>query len=666
MKLVLLAAAVAMVHGAAPAQRAAQQLAVESAVQQFGLSLPKAATDFMAVRGKALRSIVVDKSSDADAKSVAFEGATSMMVSADLKAQTLRLSPAAAKLGPDEVQVAWVKYNNTVKKNGWAYLSAATTKDARVSRELKMYAAGFLEGLSSAQQIRDFQHNANMLIASDENRHHAMGNIRAMFNKNINTIVKLGDMKSGSILSDANAPKDAWWKQARYSLVQAWGLLDAYNRQVDQVKGKPMSMVDLMILNSDGETPELEMAYDMEEALLRQSEHDDPSDDDSGKVFLQRKTEHTTHTKPHARKAGRQELRKEEMKTLNEKVWLKIKRADGRCSALVRLTKDNSDLMVGHTTFSDYSEMTRVFKHYDFPLGDGVSQKMTFSSYPGVMGSTDDYYIMDSGVVVTETTISMLTDEPYDKLQDNGTQVPDFMRIMMSNRLAKTATDWVDLMKSSATGTYSSQWMVVDYKGFTPGKPLKNGTLMVIEQAPGVSHISDATTFLQSQGYWGSENRAWFKDVRDAIGSTEATEVHGALFSADKNPRARIFEASAPQVQSLVDMRTEMRRNRYPNEIAHGGANTPDHAIAARGDLDAKYPDPNGAVDAKVTNFCMAKRLMADAISGPTHDTQKPFNWKDANGKQLFPKAPHDGMPDYWNFDWVRMGPSGEAADGGC
>ncbi len=31
---------------------------------------------------------------------------------------------------------------------------------------------------------------------------------------------------------------------------------------------------------------------------------------------------------------------------------------------------------------------------------------------------------MDSGLVVTETTISMLTDEPYDKLQDNVTQVP--------------------------------------------------------------------------------------------------------------------------------------------------------------------------------------------------------------------------------------------------
>jgi len=52
---------------------------------------------------------------------------------------------------------------------------------------------------------------------------------------------------------------------------------------------------------------------------------------------------------------------------------------------------------------------------------------------------------------------------------------------------------------------------------------------------------------------------------------------------------------------------------------------------------------------------------MCDAISGPTHDTQKPFKWTDDHGKELYPNAPHDGEPDLWNFDWVRMDPSGEA-----
>jgi hypothetical protein len=324
--------------------------------------------------------------------------------------------------------------------------------------------------------------------------------------------------------------------------------------------------------------------------------------------------------------------------------------------------------MVGHTTFSDYSEMNRIYKFYDLPVGDDVAQKMSFSSYPGVAGSTDDYYLIDSGLVITETTISMLTDEPYDKLDDNGTTVPDFMRIMISNRLAKNGLEWTDLMKKSATGTYSSQWMVTDYNLFKPGQPLQNGTLYVIEQIPGISHVQDATSFLQSHGFWGSENRAWFKDVRDAIGASEAEEAHGALFSADSNPRANIFKASAPKVQTLMDMRDEMQRNRWPHEVDGGEANTPDHAIAARGDLDKESPNPNGAVDSKVTNFCLAKRLQCDAISGPSHSTQKPFQWTDGHGKQLYPNAPHDGMPDLWNFDWVRMTAFGEdlAPTSGC
>jgi len=296
-----------------------------------------------------------------------------------------------------------------------------------------------------------------------------------------------------------------------------------------------------------------------------------------------------------------------------------------------------------------------------------LRKKMGFSSYPGVAGSTDDYYLMDTGLVVTETTISMLTDEPYDKLEDSNTSVPDFMRIMLSNRLAKTGQDWVDYMKKSSTGTYSSQWMVVDYNKFKPGEQLQNGTLFVIEQIPGISHIEDASGFLQNKGYWGSENRAWFKEVKDSIGQTEAEEVHGDLFSADRNPRAQIFNATATSVQTLVDMRHELQRNRWPHE-PDGGPAQPDHAIAARGDLDKESPNPNGGVDSKITNFCLAKKLMAEAISGPTHDSQKVFRWTDEKtGKQLFPTAPHDGMPDVWNFDWVRFSQDGaQVKSDGC
>ena len=44
---------------------------------------------------------------------------------------------------------------------------------------------------------------------------------------------------------------------------------------------------------------------------------------------------------------------------------------------------------------------------------------------------------------------------------------------------AQSGKEWVDMMDKSATGLYGSQWMVVDYNKFTPGKPIQDGTLMV-------------------------------------------------------------------------------------------------------------------------------------------------------------------------------------------
>jgi len=641
-----------------------------SSTTQLGLTLSSTAVqDFQVSRPPPIASVTVDPQADKDAKAVARRGATSVIMSVNLTNGVLSLHSGGyshkSQVHQGEVPVAWAHYNNSQFETGWAFLSVHSTEDSRVSRDVTMYAAGYIEGLLSAQQIRDFQHNANVLMAHDEAKHHALENIRDLFSKNLNTICNYSGMKIGTVLVDKTAPADPWWRQARYALLQAWGTLDAYNTQLDRVGGQPMSMVDLMVLNSDGETPELEMAYDFQETLLRQSPADDADNSTDGEAFLQRSTQRRNghpHGSVFLSPRAVQAQRANQMRRLDEKAWRNIKESAGRCSALVRVTEGNRDIMVGHTTFSDYSEMNRIFKYYDLPVGSDAVRKMGFSSYPGVAGSTDDYYLLDSGLVITETTISMLTDEPYDKIKDSNTSVPDFMRIMISNRLAKTGKDWTDLMTKSATGTYSSQWMVVDYNKFVPGKPLVNGTLSVIEQVPGLSHTADMSMWLQTKRYWGSENRPWYKDIRDSVGATEAEEMHGELFSADKNPRAKVFAATAPQVRSLAEMRTEMQRNRWPHEVGVGLYSAPYHAISARGDLDKESPNPNGGVDSKVTNRCLAKLLQCNAISGPTHDTQKVFKWTDKNGKELFPGSPHDGLPDSWGFGWVRMTPDGASS----
>lgn len=63
---------------------------------------------------------------------------------------------------------------------------------------------------------------------------------------------------------------------------------------------------------------------------------------------------------------------------LDDAHWEAKVARDGRCSAYVRVTDGNGDLLVGHATWNDYSSMMRVFKYYDLPLGgEAMSGTMT-------------------------------------------------------------------------------------------------------------------------------------------------------------------------------------------------------------------------------------------------------------------------------------------------
>lgn len=55
------------------------------------------------------------------------------------------------------------------------------------------------------------------------------------------------------------------------------------------------------------------------------------------------------------------------------------------CSVLVKPARGNRELISGHTTWSLYSYMLRVYKVYDFPLhAPGTKAvRVSFSGYPG-------------------------------------------------------------------------------------------------------------------------------------------------------------------------------------------------------------------------------------------------------------------------------------------
>lgn len=340
-----------------------------------------------------------------------------------------------------------------------------------------------------------------------------------------------------------------------------------------------------------------------------------------------------------------------------DKDWERRISKHGHCTGFVRVGPEQNDLLVGHTTWSDYSTMTRMFKYYHFSLpgSEATANVIGFSSYPGCISSTDDWYQMDNGLVVMDTSLEVIDGAVYDRVDD---KVPPFMHVMAVNRMAATGSHWASLMQERSQNSNSAQWLVVDYNLFVPGQRVPGNTLWAVEQVPGLTHKADVSEVLNLNGYWASYNRPYFPDVRALSGHKEAEREYGPLYSYANNPRASIFKKIGPNVADLFSMRSAMNRNTFPKEGTT--PSSPSHAISARYDLD---PDggafPNGGIDAKVTNRCLFRMLQCQAVSGPTHDTQPVFRWTADNGLDIFPGWPHIGMPDIFNFDWVQMSPSG-------
>ena len=60
------------------------------------------------------------------------------------------------------------------------------------------------------------------------------------------------------------------------------------------------------------------------------------------------------------------------------------------------------------------------------------------------------------------------------------------------------------------------------------------------------------------------------------------------------------------------------------------------------------------ATDVKYTTSALAARLSSWAQSGPTYDTQPPFDWATSPIDSVL-HVRHTGQPDRWAFPWVLM-----------
>mmetsp|Transcript_2298 Transcript_2298/g.4026 ORF Transcript_2298/g.4026 Transcript_2298/m.4026 type:complete len:674 (-) Transcript_2298:143-2164(-) len=335
------------------------------------------------------------------------------------------------------------------------------------------------------------------------------------------------------------------------------------------------------------------------------------------------------------------------------------------CSAAVKLLPGEKagtfdDLFVGHATWDTFTNAwPRIFKHVSLSVltadGEWTPHTASFSSSPGFLASIDDFYSIEGRghLFVQETSISTINADRYSALKPQS--VPCFIRAVAANRLAADGAEWAAIFSREHSGTYADQWMVVDRSRFVPGADLRGaeGLLRVLEEGPGLIVAHDMTPHLVREGYWSSFNVAFFPEMRDYMGYTNATKVKGPEYSYTDATRARLFRELLPEVDGLLGMQWLMRWNDYSIDPISNG--NPVRAIAARGDLKPPVNGKShafGATDSKVSSWRLAEvgQVAAHAIAGPTREQQPMFCWSDADYSES-----HFGHPECFNMTHLAV-----------
>ncbi|KYQ96786.1 phospholipase B [Tieghemostelium lacteum] len=510
----------------------------------------------------------------------------------------------------DQTGIAYAAYSNDMNITGWGYLSLTTNK--QFPDLLQASAAGYLEGYITQSMI--WQNWVNMYV--NEYTSSISEPVQNWMADNVAYMAQQYGAYSGLESStDTDAFNQTYWSHVQLVMTQMISMVDGYNNATTD-SSQYLDVLAFMLMNSDGDMIDLGPALNLTN--------------------------------------GGGSSSAEEQKSLKERlnVWI---RKTGHCSALIKLTDDLSDLYSGHTTWSSYYEMVRIFKIYTFQFTQTYSHSNTvlFSSYPATLTSVDDFYLLDSKLVVIETTNGIINADNALYYLIKPQSILSWIRVMVSNRLATGGNEWCEIFSVQNSGTYNNQWIIVDYNKFTPYKNLANGGLFILEQLPGYIEFTDATAILR-ESHWGSYNIPFFENVYNMSGFNN-TAQYGNWFSYVSSPRAEIFRRDAGNIHDFKDFKDMLRYNNWQQDpLSLGNAG---NQISSRFDLvtedDPTNPFLNpgafGGIDSKVVNYFQVDRLQVSAQSGPSHDSEKPFRWDVKEWEGIT----HAGQPDVWDFDWV-------------
>ncbi|KAK3755109.1 hypothetical protein QZH41_017929, partial [Actinostola sp. cb2023] len=274
--------------------------------------------------------------------------------------------------------------------------------------------------------------------------------------------------------------------------------------------------------------------------------------------------------------------------------------SNGHCSVLIKALPGYENILASHTSWFHYSTMIRIYKHYHLNIKESTtgSFKMSFSSYPGLISSLDDFYIMDSGLVLLETTYNVFNTSLFEHVQPQSLLAWQRVRLCQTlwREMAKNGREYLSSITQSR-GTYNNQYMILDLKLVQLNKTLHDNALWIVEQIPTYVASGDQTEILRL-GYWPSYNVPFYEKVYNLSGYPEFVEKHGTSYSFQLAPRAKIFRRDQATVRDMDTLKHLMRYNDYKKDPY--SLDNPMNSICSRGDLMPDKPFAFGCTDTKV------------------------------------------------------------------
>uniref|UniRef100_A0A1B0AEW9 Phospholipase B-like n=1 Tax=Glossina pallidipes TaxID=7398 RepID=A0A1B0AEW9_GLOPL len=557
----------------------------------------------------------------------------------------------------------------------WAQIEIETQ---RTSPDwVQAYGAGVIEGSLTWNQI--YNQWLNTIMSScdrDENAQHFCTWLRELLENNFNEIKETAASKS---------EHDHYWHQINLYFIQLKGLETGYRQGAKRARSDLEGAIpwsDFLLMNSAADIHDLKIYYEnyILNGINRTTDETEP------KNFFLPSATMITKIYP----------------TGNASTW---------------------QLLFGHSSAGSYTSMLRIQKRYKFHYHIASNQNsntvpgmdIAFTGYPGILASTDDFYIIKGRQVHAIVAGVGIKNENLELWQTVNVQkaMPLAARVMAANRLAQSRRSWTKAL-SRHPFTGSKQWITIDLNKLSPLESLYEldennleldeeaasierqnhlkGLVWIAEQLPGRMHMRDVSAFflqtVDNSTTWLASGIPYYKEILEAscvnneayvtnLTTAESRELTN-LEAIDKFLRTRGFRGDLlDDEQSVAYGNIDIKLFAYNARLGmsdyhafagpvfirlqHVQTRSLPAAMGYRGDLapaslirdDRLSVVVDDAAELAELQVITERRIVRDDMRAVAMSqiSSSPFKWSSVAEKMA--TLQHAGHPDEWNFGKV-------------